>query len=182
MKRSHLVREVVETLVLTLLIFVVIHFVVQSYHIDGTSMQPTLNSSEYVVVNKTAYMFQQPGRGDVIVFHYPLQPSQDYIKRVIGLPGDHIKTDLTHVWVNGQLLNEKYISAPANQGTQQWTVPKNDYFVMGDNRPVSDDSRIWGFVPQSYIIGKAVLVYWPVPDWQVLNTFPATYAAVKPVP
>lgn len=180
MKRSHLVREVVETLVLTLLIFVVIHFVVQSYHIDGTSMQPTLNSSEYVVVNKTAYMFQQPGRGDVIVFHYPLDPTQDYIKRVIGLPGDHIKTDSTHVWVDGQELNEKYISAPENPGTQQWNVPQNEYFVMGDNRPVSSDSRVWGFVPFNDIIGKAVIVYWPVPDWQVLNTFKATYLEVKP--
>lgn len=179
MKRSHLVREIVETLVLTLLIFVVIHFVVQSYHVDGTSMEPNLNSNEFVVVNKTAYTFQPPERGDVIVFHYPLHPSDDYIKRVIGLPGDHIKTDYTHVWVNGQQLDEKYISSAANPGAQEWTVPKNDYFVLGDNRPVSDDSRIWGFVPKNFIVGKAIVVYWPIPNWQVINTYNTTYTELK---
>ncbi len=179
MKRSHLVREIVETLVLTILIFIVIHFAVQSYHVDGTSMQPNLNSSEFVVVNKTAYFFQQPQRGDVIVFHYPHNPTNDYIKRVIGLPGDKIRTDFTTVWVNGSELKEPYISAPGNPSAQQWVVPANDYFVMGDNRPVSDDSRSWGFVPRSFIVGKAVIVYWPIPQWQTINTYTPTYTQVK---
>lgn len=180
MKRTHLVREIVETLVLTIFIFLVIHFVVQSYHVDGTSMQPNLNSSEFVVVNKTAYLFGHPERGDVIVFHYPHNPTDDYIKRVIGLPGDKIRTDFTSVWVNGVQLKETYISAPGNPSAQEWTVPANDYFVMGDNRPVSDDSRSWGFVPASFIVGKAVAVYWPVPKWEIINTYAPTYSQIKP--
>jgi signal peptidase I len=179
LKRSHLLREIIETLVLTILIFIVIHFAVQSYHVDGASMQPTLYNDYFVVVNKTAYLFQQPQRGDVIVFHYPLDPSNDYIKRVIGLPGDTIKTNFNTVWVDGVKLNEPYISAPGNPSAHQWVVPPNDYFVMGDNRPVSDDSRSWGFVPKNFIVGKAVAVYWPLSKWQFLNTFPATYADIK---
>ena len=179
MKRSHLIREIIETLVLTILIFIVIHFAVQSYHVDGASMLPNLTTDDFVVVNKTAYLFQQPQRGDVIVFHYPLDPTSDYIKRVIGLPGDTIKTDFTTVWVNGVKLNEPYIKSPGNPSAHQWVVPANDYFVMGDNRPVSDDSRSWGFVPKSFIVGKAVVVYWPLAKWQVINTFSATYTDIK---
>lgn len=173
-------REIVEVLVLTICIFLVIHFVIQSYHVDGISMEPNFNSSELVVVNKTAYLFHAPQRGDVIVFHYPVDPTQDFIKRVIGLPGDTIQVNYNQVWVNGVLLNEPYISAPANMVAQKWTVPANDYFVMGDNRPRSDDSRMWGFVPKDNIVGKAVIVYWPISKWQSINTYPSTYTQIKP--
>ncbi|HEX4205317.1 MAG TPA: signal peptidase I [Ktedonobacteraceae bacterium] len=179
-KRSYLVREIVEVLVLTVCIFLVIHFIIQSYHIDGVSMEPGLNSQELVVVNKTAYLFHQPQRGDVIVFHYPVDPRQDFIKRIIGLPGDTIQTNFSQVWVNGVKLNESaYISAPANLTAQKWTVPKNDYFVMGDNRPKSDDSRSWGFVPMNNIVGKTVVVYWPISDWEFINTYPSTYTQIS---
>jgi signal peptidase I len=178
-KRSHLAREIVETLALTLLIFLVVHMVIQSYHVDGLSMEPGLNSQEYVLVNKAAYLFHAPERGDVIVFHYPRDTTQDYIKRVIGLPGDTIQTDSTHVWVNGELLNEPYISMPANPFAKIWKVPPDSYFVMGDNRQVSDDSRWWGFVPKDFIVGKAVLVYWPTNDIEFIKTYPAVYAQLK---
>lgn len=179
MKRSHLLREIVETVALTLLIFIVIRFVMQSYHVEGMSMEPGLNSNEYVLVNKVSYLFQSPERGDVIVFHYPRNTSVDYIKRVIGLPGDTVQIDSTHVWVNGVLLNEPYISAPVNPRAKTWKIPPNSYFVMGDNRQVSDDSRYWDYVPKSFIVGKAVMVYWPTSNWQFINTFPSVYAQVK---
>ena len=180
MKRSHLVREVIETVVLTLLIFLVIRFVVQSYHVEGPSMQPGLHTDEYVLVNKVSYLFQTPGRGDVIVFHYPKDTTQDFIKRIVGLPGDTVKTDSTHVWVNGVLLNEPYIKEAINLNEPSiWKVPPGDYFVLGDNRRVSDDSRYWGFVPKDYIVGKAILVYWPSSNWQILNTYPAVYVKIK---
>jgi signal peptidase I len=180
LKRSHLAREIVETIVLTILIFLVIRFVVQSYHVVGTSMQPGLSNDEYVLVNKIAYLFHPPERGDVIVFHYPLDTNQDFIKRVIGLPGDTITTDATNVWVNGVQLKESYISIKANPSGSSWKVPPNQYFVLGDNRGVSDDSRIWGFVPRDYIVGKAVLVYWPIKNWQFINTYPDVYSQIKP--
>jgi signal peptidase I len=181
LKRSHLAREVVETVVLTILIFLAIRFLIQSYHVEGSSMEPGLHTDEYALVNKVSYLFQSPERGDVIVFHYPKDTTQDYIKRIIGLPGDTIRTDQTHVWVDGVQLNEPYIAAPFNPdvGQNTWKVPPGDYFVLGDNRPVSDDSRYWGFVPKNLIVGKAMLVYWPVSNWQIINTHQSVYTKIK---
>lgn len=178
LKRSHLAREIVETIALTILIFAVIHFVIQTYRVEGPSMQPGLTPDEYVLVNKAIYLFHAPERGDVIVFHYPLDTTRDFIKRIIGLPGDTITVDQTNVWVNGVKLKEPYISSPANPTGRTWKIPPNVYFVMGDNRPVSDDSRDWGCVPKDYIVGKAVVVYWPMSNWQLINTYSTVYAAI----
>jgi signal peptidase I len=179
LKRSHLAREIVETIALTLIIFLVIHFTIQSYRVDGTSMVPGLQNNQYVMVNKIAYLFHQPERGDVIVFHFPLQTNEDFIKRVIGLPGDTVRISGTSVWVDGVKLNEPYISQPVNPFGRTWVVPKGDYFVLGDNRPISYDSRFWGFVPQYDLVGKAVMVYWPLNTWKLINTFPNVFAAIK---
>lgn len=175
MKRSQLIREIVEILALTLLIFLVVRFVIQSYRVDGPSMEPGLVNNEFVMVNKVSYLFHEPARGDVIVFHWPKDTTKDFIKRIIGLPGDTITTDRDHVTVNGKLLNEPYISAPNNPEGSTWKVPAGQYFVMGDNRPVSDDSRAWGFVPKDYIVGKASVVFWPLPDLHFINTYPDVF-------
>jgi len=180
LKRSHLAREIVETIALTLIIFLVIRFAIQSYRVEGVSMLPGLHDNEYVLVNKIAYLFHAPERGDVIVFHFPLDTSKDFIKRVIGLPGDTIIYDSTMVRVNGVVLKEPYDSQPANPPPPHpWIVPANSYFVMGDNRPASDDSRDWGYVPRSDIVGKAVMVYWPLGNWELINTYPTVYAQIK---
>lgn len=179
MKRSHLAREIVETIALTILIFLAIHFTVQNYQISGPSMQNTLHSGQFVLVNKLAFLFHQPERGDVIVFHEPDQPSRDLIKRVIGLPGDRITLDGSTVTVDGVALNEPYITQKYNPGALNETVPPDQYFVMGDNRPVSEDSRYFGFVPKDYIVGKAIMVYWPLNQWQMLNTYPSVYSQIK---
>ncbi len=144
--------------------------------VDGTSMEPGLQNGQYVLVNKLAYLFHTPERGDVIVFHFPKDTNIDLIKRVIGVPGDVIVIDGTTVRVNGILLNEPYIMAPMNPAGDRLVVPPNEYFVMGDNRPVSDDSRDWGFVPKNYIVGKAVLVYWPITNWHFINTYESVYS------
>jgi signal peptidase I len=178
-QRSHLAREIVETIALTLIIFIVIRFAIQSYRVDGISMQPGLQNNEYVVVNKMAYLFHEPERGDVIVFHYPLDTTKDFIKRVIALPGDTITYDSTTVRVDGTLLKEPYISQAANPAGRTLVVPAGDFFVMGDNRPASDDSRYWGFVPQNDIVGKAVMVYWPFNTVELINTYPTVFAQVK---
>lgn len=171
-------REIIETLALTLVIFLVIHFTVQNFMVDGTSMEPGLHNSQYVLVNKLAYLFHAPERGDVIVFHFPRDTNEDLIKRVIGVPGDVIVIDSKTVRVNGVLLNEPYIMAPFNPAGTKLVVPPNAYFVMGDNRPVSDDSRDWGFVPKNYIVGKAVFVYWPLNNWHFLPTYESVYNTI----
>lgn len=177
--QSHLVRDIVEVVALALLIFFVVQLAVQNYQVQGISMMPGLTDGEYVFVNKLAYSFHEPERGDVIVFRWPVDTSKDFIKRVIGLPGDTIAYDSTTVRVDGVVLNESYISQPSNPAGKVWKVPANDYFVMGDNRPQSDDSRDWGFVPKDYIIGKAVMVYWPLTSWELINTYPTVYAQIK---
>jgi signal peptidase I len=167
-KRYRLVREVIETIVLTVLMFLVIRFAVQNFNIEGTSMEPSLHNQELILVDKWTYLFRPPTRGDVIVFVAPPNPDQDYIKRVIGLPGDVITIQNTTVIVDGVTLHERYV-ASYNQGNlydykhiSNLVVPPDDYFVLGDNRAGSSDSRDWGFVPKSNIIGRAALVYWPL--------------------
>jgi signal peptidase I len=166
-KRYRLLREVIETIVLTVLMFLVIRFAVQNFNIEGHSMESSLHDQELILVDKWTYLFHPPTRGDVIVFIAPPEPSQDYIKRVIGIPGDHIIVQNTTVIVDGVTLNETYVN-PANQGNPyaykriDEIIPSNMYFVLGDNRIGSSDSRAWGLVPRQNIIGRAALVYWPL--------------------
>jgi signal peptidase I len=177
-KRTHLIRELIETIALTLLIFLVIRFAGQSFRVDGESMEPGLHTDEFVLVDKVSYLFQSPQRGDVIVFHYPLDTQRDFIKRIIGLPGDTISTTSTSVIVDGQTLHEPYLSLPFNFANDTWKLGPNQFFVMGDNRDNSLDSRSWGPLDRSFIIGRAVAVYWPVNDWELVNTYPSVFAAI----
>lgn len=156
--------DILETLILAVILFVGINSVSARIRVDGSSMEPTLHGGEYVLVNKLSYRVGQPDYGDVIVFYYPRDPEQEYIKRVIGLPGDQVDVSDGRVYVNGQPLEEPYIAAaPVYPGS--WMVPENSLFVLGDNRNNSSDSHSWGSVPISYVVGKAVFVYWPPPAW-----------------
>jgi signal peptidase I len=177
-KSTHLIRELIETIALTLIIFLVIRFAAQSFRVDGASMQPGLHTDEFVIVDKMSYLFQSPQRGDVIVFHYPVDPSKDFIKRIIGLPGDTIRVTSTSVIVDGQTLHEPYISLPFNFENHTWNLGPGQFFVMGDHRDNSLDSRSWGPLDRSFIIGKAVAVYWPVNDWELINTYSSVFAAI----
>ena len=161
-------REVIETIVLTLLMFLVINLAVQNFDVDGHSMEPNLHDQERLMVDKWTYLFHPPARGDIVVFVAPPQPTLDYVKRIIGLPGDVITIHNTTVIVDGVTLNDTFVK-PANQGNpfadktiENKVVPPNDYFVLGDNRGNSSDSRDWGFLPRKNIIGRAALVYWPL--------------------
>ncbi len=181
-KRYRLVREIIETIVLTLLMFLIIRFAIQNFNVDGTSMEPNLHDKELILVDKWTYLFRLPERGDVIVFIAPPHPDMDYVKRVIGLPGDVVTVRNTTVIVDGVTLSDPYV-APKNQGNPfvnknitNEVVPPNDYFVLGDNRNVSSDSRDWGFVPRANIIGRAAFVYWPL--GQDNNGFLKNYAFV----
>jgi signal peptidase I len=168
-KRYRLVREVIETIVLTLLMFLVINLAVQNFDVDGMSMEASLHDKERLMVDKWTYLFHPPARGDVIVFLSPPaanEPNTDFVKRIIGIPGDVITITGTTVSVDGTALNETYIS-PQFQGTggnpvHNLVVPPGQYFVLGDHRSNSLDSRFWGFLPRGNIIGRVALVYWPL--------------------
>jgi signal peptidase I len=165
--------DVLETLVLSLVLFLAINFISARIRVDGFSMEPSLHTGEFVIVNRVAYevgeiALNEPEKGDIIVFHYPRDPEQEYIKRVIGVPGDEVEVRNGVVYVNGEALIEPYIkAAPAYQGS--WTIPADAVFVLGDNRNNSSDSHNWGMVPFEQIIGKAVFVYWPPTEWGVIE-------------
>ena len=165
-RRTRLLREILETLALTGLMFLVINLAVQNYDVDGPSMEPSLHNQERIMVDKVTYLFHAPARGDVVVFLAPPQPTLNYFKRIIAIPGDVITIEGTTVIVDGVKLNEPYVD-PNFQGNPyppiiNRVIPPNDYFVLGDDRRNSSDSRDWGFLPRSNIIGRAALVYWPL--------------------
>lgn len=167
--------DIIETLVLAVVLFLGINAVSARVRVDGFSMIPTLQDGEFVLVSKLNYQFGEPERGDIIVFHYPMDPQQELIKRVIGLPGDAIVVQNGKVSVNGQVLDEPYIAAtPAYSG--DWMVPDGQLFVLGDNRNDSSDSHSWGFLPFEKVVGKAVVIYWPPHLWEVIRhaKIPAT--------
>jgi len=161
------VLDVIETLLLALVLFLGINLITARIRVDGPSMQPTLYNGEYVLVNRLAYKWAKPRLGEVIVFRYPRNPRQEYVKRLIGVPGDEVYIANKQVFVNGQLLDEPYIAdAPNDNG--RWIVPENSLFVLGDNRNDSSDSRDWEFVPMENMIGKALVVYWPPSAWGLI--------------
>ena len=170
------VLDVIETLVLAILLFLAINAITSRIRVEGSSMEPTLKNGELLLVNKLAYKFGQPKLGDVIVFHFPGDPTQEYIKRVIGLPGDDVKIMDGKVKVNGQQIQETYLAAPVNY-SGEWNVPEKSLFVLGDNRNNSSDSHEWGVVPMSKIIGKALFVYWPPERWSTIAHIRATQSA-----
>jgi signal peptidase I len=142
----------------------IIIFIYQPVKVEGTSMMPSLEDQERIFVNKFVYRLESIERGDVVVFRYPRDPSKSYIKRVIGVAGDRIRIDSGQVYVNDQALDEDYVP-PAYADARSYpetVVPTNGYFVLGDHRSMSQDSREFGPVNQSYIYGKAVFGYWPV--------------------
>ncbi|RAQ97334.1 signal peptidase I [Thermogemmatispora tikiterensis] len=168
-ERGHrLLRDILETVALTLLLLLVVRLTVQHYYIDGPSMEPTLHNQEYILVDRLAYLFHPPQRGDIIVFHYPRDPSVDYVKRIIAVPGDTITVIGQTVIVDGVTLHEPYTNPndPASLAVyppiRNLVIGPDQYFVMGDNRGDSSDSRQWGTVPKQDIVGKATLVYWPL--------------------
>ena len=170
-------RDIIFAAVMAVLIVV---FVVQPVKVEGTSMQPRLENDERIFVNKFDYNFWSIERGDIIVFWYPEDPTKSFIKRVIGLPGESIDMDaMGHVTINGQVIPEPYLAPQRNQMARpKWNQVRSDfkyvkphyYFVMGDNRDASNDSRSWGLVPEKYIYGKAMFRYWPLPRIGSLNT------------
>jgi signal peptidase I len=153
----------VSTIAIPALLYTGLHAAVEPRIVLGQSMEPTLHTNEYVLLDKLSYRFHQPVRGDIVVFKYPYAPSEDYIKRVIGLPGDHVIVQDGHVYVNGRELSERYIADAPNY-TDDKVVPRGYLYVLGDNRDNSSDSHAWGLLPEQDLVGRAMFAYWPLPD------------------
>ena len=160
--------ETLQTVVMAVALYFLIDSVVARVRVENISMEPTLMPGEFLLVNKLAYRLGDFDYGDIVVFHYPPNPTEDYIKRVIGLPGDTVEIKDNQVYVNGFTLTEPYImESPQYNGT--WEVPDGFVFVLGDNRNQSSDSHSWGFVPHDYVVGKALVIYWPFDKLKVIN-------------
>jgi signal peptidase I len=197
-RRSEIVRgarDILETVVLTLLIFLTVRSVLQNYRVESSSMEPNLEAGQQLWVNKAVYfafdtdplskvlpflphaatqptfLFGQPARGDIIVFHYPRDPEVDYVKRVIALPGETVAVHNGRVFIDGRPLDEPYAKEAPAYNYGPYTVGPEEYFVLGDNRNNSSDSHVWGTVPRANIVGKAWLRYWPFRDWGIAPNF-----------
>ena len=170
-------RDIIFAAVMAVLIVV---FVVQPVKVEGTSMQPRLENDERIFVNKFKYNFEPIERGEIVVFWFPDDPTKSFIKRVIGLPGETIDMDPKgHITINGIPIDESYLAPERDQNAREkWNQERNEwkyvnahyYFVMGDNRDASNDSRSWGLVPEKYIYGKAMFRYWPLQRMGSLNS------------
>lgn len=184
--RHGLWRDLLQALVLALLVVIAFKAVAQNYRVEGSSMDPSLTSGEYLLVNKAGYfrlnlsaihrvlpfiaarpqplrhLFHGPQRGDVVVFRFPEDPQRDFIKRIIGVPGDTVEVRGGTVYVNGQAEPDGFTEGPARYQYGPATVPAGRYFVLGDNRNNSYDSHVWGMVPAGNIVGQAWATYWPL--------------------
>ena len=163
------------------LLLVVIIFLYQPVKVDGTSMAPLLSDQDRIFINKIVYRFEPIARGDVVVFWYPLDKSKSFIKRVIGLPGETIELRGGRLYVNGKEQKEIYIPASYLDGSNYGPIntPEENYFVMGDHRDSSNDSRVFGPVGRPYIYGKAVFAYWPVDHFGSLTMSSTVNAASR---
>ena len=156
-------REFLATLLVAILLaFGVRTFVVESFVVNGTSMLPTAINGEHVLVNKLAYVFGSPKPGQVIVFHPPIPTTEEFIKRVVATAGETVAIRKGHLYVDGKRVPQPYIEYWDTRSYAQVTVPKGDVFVLGDNRPVSYDSRYFGPVPIKSITGEAMFAFWPL--------------------
>lgn len=158
--------DVVQTLALALVLAFLLHtFVVQSFQVRGHSMLPTLTTGDQVLVDKLGYDLLGPRTGEVIVFHSPVKPKQDWIKRVIGVPGDTVKIVAGQVYINGRRYREPFIKYNYRYNYGPTYVTAGHLFVLGDNRPDSYDSRYFGLLKESAVIGQAFVIWWPPTHW-----------------
>lgn len=161
-ERSFL-RELIETTLLIAAIYAFVNLATARYVVDGNSMQPNFHSDQFIIVSRISYILGEPQRGDVVVFHYPRQTDRDFIKRVIGVPGDMVVILGGRVYVNDELIEEPYIERFCSGKTcdGEWVVGQDEYFLLGDNRASSQDSQDFGPVERKYIVGRAMVRYWP---------------------
>ena len=200
---SRVLRELLEAVILAAIVFLLIQTSLRNFKVEGLSMDPTLEGGQYLMVNKLVYFqvdlarlartipFWQvdepafkfaghpPSRGEIIVFHFPKDTTKDFVKRVIGLPGELVEVRDGKVYIDGDELPEPYIKGnptqcqpPSSANNCPLRLGEREYYVLGDNRPYSNDSRRWGPVPQREMLGKVWFVYWPISSLQAFNASP----------
>jgi len=186
-------REILETVGLAVILFLVINLISARVRVEGNSMRPSLENGEYVLISRLAYKLGSYQRGDIIVFRPPMYPEatfwqrlfglpnfndqyEDYIKRIIGLPGETVRIANGIVYINNIPLVEPYIAVPLDYAGV-WTVPNGQLFVLGDNRNNSADSHAWGFLPMENVLGKALMVYWPFAKFMIIPAHQPVLAA-----
>jgi len=170
-------REAVETVLLTLLIYLAIRTLIQNFRIEGVSMEPNLHDGQYLIINKLVYYVHLPERGDVVVFHYPKNPKRDFIKRVIGLPGEKVEVREGRLFINDEELEEPYAIHTSQYTWGPQRLGEGEYFVLGDNRNSSSDSHSWGSLSRDAIVGRAWISYWPPKHLGVVPDY--SYAAAE---
>jgi signal peptidase I len=181
--KEHII-ELFQTLVIFATIAIIIYWLIaQPHKVSGASMFPNFKDGDFIITDKLTYKFGEPKRGDVVVFKNPRDESEDFIKRIMGLPGDRIKVENGHVYINGKMVNEGFLKSDVitpggsfmHEG-QEIVVQPGEYIAMGDNRQHSSDSREWGFVTKKEIIGRVFLRYWPANQF---GLWPAAYSLEK---
>lgn len=189
-----LAREILEAVLLALVALLVLQGTVRNFKVEGSSMSPTLEGGQYLVVDQVSYFkldlerlsrivpiwdasdasprfaFDPPTRGEIIVFHYPEDTTKDFVKRVVGLPGETVEVRSGTVYVNGEELREPYLQRMDRSSASELVLGEKEYYVIGDNRRNSNDSRTWGIVPEDNIVGKVWLVYWPWADVGIVDS------------
>lgn len=185
-KLGTILYEIVETILLAVVIWLAVNFATARYVVEGQSMDPNLHTGQFLIVSRLSYLrignlvtLGTPQRGDIIVFDFPGNPGDDYVKRIIGMPGEQLTIDEQgQVTIDDRPLSEPYLAdsnvVPYRGRFGTWTVPENNYFVLGDNRNGSSDSRSWGMLEEQYIVGKAWLSYWPPRRWGVIPHYEYT--------
>jgi signal peptidase I len=167
-----LLQPIIGRLWVIVAIYALINLASVRYMVEGSSMEPAFETGQILMVSRLHYLLHDPERGDIVIFHLPEDVSQDYIKRVIAVPGDTVEIRDASVYLNGTLLDETYINEPCTAAycdNRLWTLGPDEYFVMGDNRNHSSDSRIFGPVKQHYLLGKVILRYWPLQRMGLIN-------------
>lgn len=190
---SRVGRDIIEALVLAVVVFLLLQTTVRNFKVDGSSMDPTLEHGQFLLVNRLIYLqidlerfskivpfwrakeqssrfaIRAPKRGEIIVFQFPRDPNKDFVKRVVGLPGETIEMKDGRVIVDGAVLEDPYLVSKDNANKGAFHLGEDEYYVLGDNRNRSNDSRSWGPVPEANLRGKVWMVYWPVPEIQIIN-------------
>ena len=192
----YFIRELIETVLLSIAVFLALHLSVQNFRVEGSSMVPTLTEGQYIVANKivysrvatdslarflpflqpsgegeSLYIFHPPEFGDILIFNFPTDRTRDLVKRVIGLPGDTIEIRSGQIIRNGEPLDEPYVVNRDRRTVDPLVVPENSYYVLGDNRRSSSDSRDWGFLADKHVVGRAWVSYWPTDRIGILQVF-----------
>ncbi|MFH1452744.1 MAG: signal peptidase I [Armatimonadota bacterium] len=172
-KANAVIKEWVDSIIIAgISAIIIIQFIVQPFYIPSESMYPTLKKWDFILVNKFIYRFSDPQKGDIVVFYPP--PSahagdKEYIKRIVALPGDTVQVKDGYLYLNGKKQNEVFVKNLADYELEKLTIPRNKYFVLGDNRSNSGDSHVWGYLPQKNIVGKAFIIIWPPPRITILK-------------